>query len=118
MNNITKSIIGIMIIILAGIVLVYGTHDKGESSKPTVKIGVTLPLTGNIARLGQSTKNAIELAYANLPENTKYNYELVIEDDQFKPIVGASTASKLINVDKVSALISFGSPVGSAVSPI
>lgn len=114
-----KKYIGILVIIVVIIAVILGFRNSPSSlgSKPTVKIGITLPLTGDVARLGQSVKNSILLAQSDL-SITKYNYELVFEDDQFKPSTGVSTASKLINVDKVSALISFGSPVGNVVSPI
>lgn len=112
----------IAVIVAATAIVVWGivtmTGKKPTSAKPTIKIGATLPLTGDIAVLGQDNKNALLLAQAQLPKNTKYNYELIFEDDQFKPAMGASTANKLISIDKVSALISFGSPVGSVVSPI
>ena len=83
----------------------------------TVKIGVTLPLTGDVAMLGQNSKKAIEMAMEDITD-TKYNYEIVFEDDQFKPSVGVTTVNKLISVDKVSALLSFGSPVGNSVNPV
>jgi len=118
MNKTIKIVVGIVVLILAvwGISSLFAT--KGPETKQTIKIGVTLPLTGDVAMLGQSAKNAMLLAKSQLPQNTKYNYEFVFEDDQFKPSVGASTANKLISVDGVSALVSFGSPVGNVVSPI
>ncbi len=108
-----------LIIVIAAI---FGLSNMNSNSaqntvKPTIKIGVTLPLTGDIAMLGESTKQAIQLAVSEL-KNTKYNYELIIEDDGFKPAQAASTFSKLVNVDKVNALISFGSPVGVVVSDL
>ena len=114
-NKIVAAVIIVAVAVLGVLAL---SGQKSASAKPTIKIGVTLPLTGDVAMLGQSNKNAILLAQSQLPKNTKYNYELVFEDDQFKPAMGASTANKLISVDGVSALISFGSPVGNAVSPI
>ncbi len=68
--------------------------------------------------LGQSAKNAITLAQEGLPKNLKYNYKLIFEDDQFKPALGATVANKLIAIDKADVLVSFGSPVGSVISPI
>lgn len=73
---------------------------------------------GDEATLGESNRNAILLAASQLSSSTKYNYQLVFEDDQFNPALGATAVNKLISVDGVSALISFGSPVGNAVSPI
>jgi branched-chain amino acid transport system substrate-binding protein len=114
---------GVGIVVVIAIVVIAtmsSSHSAGTTgTKPTITIGVTLPLTGDIAMLGQSNKNAIEMAYQNLnATNLKYNYKLGFEDDQFKPSVGATTANKLISVDGANALISFGSPVGNVVSPI
>ena len=107
------------IVIVIGIVLVclvvlgvYAINSEGRpGTNPTIKIGVTLPLTGDEATLGESNRNAIHLAASKLPSSTKYNYQLIFEDDQFNPALGASAVNKLISIDGVSALISFGSPV-------
>ncbi|MEK7118644.1 MAG: ABC transporter substrate-binding protein [Patescibacteria group bacterium] len=113
-----KIVVGLVVLVL----VVWGISSRvsvtDPQTKPTIKIGVTLPLTGDVAMLGKSAKNALELSKSQLPPNTKYNYELVFEDDQFKPSLGATTAQKLISIDHVSALVSFGSPVGNVVSPI
>lgn len=118
MNKSSKIVIAIIAIMLIAVIAVSvnkKTTIAGE--KATVKIGVTLPLTGPVAMLGESVKNALILAKDQI-KDTKYNYELVFEDDAFNPKNAATTASKLINVDKVDAIISFGSPVGNTVSPI
>ncbi len=118
MNKTTKIVVGIVVLILAiwGITSLMST--SGPQTKPTIKIGVTLPLTGDVAMLGESAKDALLLAQSQIASTTKYNYQFVFEDDQFKPSVGATTANKLISLDNVSALLSFGSPVGNVVSPI
>lgn len=115
-----KKPLKISLILIVVIAIIFGlsnitSNSTQTSAKPTIKIGVTLPLTGDIAMLGESTKQAIQLAASEL-KNTKYNYELVFEDDGFKPGQAASTFSKLVNVNKVNALISFGSPVGVVIS--
>ncbi len=117
MNTKKIWIIGVIVICIA-IAVGFSLNSKSTSVKPTVVIGITLPLTGDVAILGESNRNAILLAESKLPQNLKYNYKLVFEDDQFKPALGATTANKLISIDKASALISFGSPVGNIVSPI
>ena len=122
MNKNIKIIAAIVILMIVALIISTQMTAKqdsvGSSSKPTIKIGVTLPLTGDVAMLGQSSKKALDLAHAKLSErkDLKYNYELVYEDDQFKPTVGVTTATKLTNIDKVSVLMSFGSPVGNVVS--
>jgi branched-chain amino acid transport system substrate-binding protein len=118
MNTVQKISIGIVVVIIAVWSVVSFPADTNNGTKPVIKIGVTLPLTGDVAMLGQNSKLALLLAQEQLSENKKYTYELVFEDDQFKPQLGATTANKLISIDGVSALLSFGSPVGNAVSPI
>ena len=113
-------VIGIIIVVtIIGTIGMKNSATPVSGNKQTITIGITLPLTGNIAMLGQSNKNAIEMAYEQLQaKNLKYNYKLVYEDDAFKPSQGATTARKLISIDGAHALISFGSPVGNTVSPI
>lgn len=116
----SKKNIGILVVVVlvVGIIVAVNSNKAVMPvGKQTVKIGVTLPLTGDVAMLGQDNKDAILLAKEQL-KDTKYNYELVFEDDQFKPAIGATTVNKLISIDNVSAIISFGSPVGNIVSPI
>ena len=105
------------VFLIGGFLMMRNEQQPTEGAKPIVKIGVTLPLTGGVAMLGESNKNALLLAKQQL-KNTKYDYEFVFEDDAFSPKQAASTANKLINIDQVDALISFGSPAGNAVSPI
>ncbi len=92
-------------------------NSSSSSSARVIKIGVTAPLTGDLAFLGEGFKNSLLLAQKE-HQKTKHTYELIFQDDTFNPTRGATAALKLINVDKVDALISFGSSVGNAVSPI
>lgn len=113
-----KIVIGLVVIVVVVIGAFFALKaPKTSQDKPTIVIGATLPLTGDVAMLGQNSKKSIELAIENL-DNTKYNYKVVFEDDAFKPQTSANTANKLISVNKVDVLLSFGSPVGNTVSPI
>ena len=115
-----KIILGIVVLvaIVVGLFVVINSEKNSQvSDEQTIKIGVSAPLTGDLAFLGESYKDGINLAIKDLPK-TKYKYEVIFEDDKFDPTTGASTASKLINSDNVDVLLSFGSPVGNAVSPI
>ena len=107
--------IGIAAVVLIAAISMF-SMPKGEG---TIKIGVSLPLSGNLAIIGEPMKAAIDLAVedANL-KTDKYNYEVIYEDDQFSPSKALSAVQKLINVDKVDFLITAGSPVGMAVGPI
>jgi branched-chain amino acid transport system substrate-binding protein len=82
-----------------------------------VKIGATLPLTGDVAFLGETSRNAMELALKEI-QGTKYKYELVFEDDKLDAKLASTTATKLISVDKVDAIISLSSGTGNVVTPL
>ncbi len=113
---------------LAGLVLFLGLVIFGVAlfcsgspvvpGKEVITIGTTLPLTGNLAFLGESYRDAINLALKDLPKSDKYTYKVVFEDDGFDPKKAVSAAQKLIDSDKADILFSFGSPAGNAVSPI
>ncbi|MCF8495899.1 MAG: ABC transporter substrate-binding protein [Alphaproteobacteria bacterium] len=86
--------------------------------KPVVKIGASVPLTGSNAHIGEGIKNALDLALASLPADTKYTYKIMMEDDGLEAKKAASAANKLISVDKADAVISVSSGTGNVVSPI
>lgn len=84
------------------------TQDTKQDTKPTVKIGISLPLSGNMAFMGNIAKEAVLMNFEKWKsQNTKYQYELIIEDDGFEPRKIATAGNKLINYDHVNALISF-----------
>lgn len=87
-----------------------------------IKIGAVSPLTGEAATFGLSTKNGMELAVAEwnaagglLGKQIK----LIVEDDKGDPAEGASVFSKLIEQDKVVAIVGgITSRVALAGAPI
>ena len=92
--------------------------DTPAPAKPVIKIGVSAALTGNNAHLGENIRNALILAQENLPQNTKFEYHLVFEDSALESKKAAISANKMINVDKVDALVSHSPAAGGAISPI
>jgi ABC-type branched-subunit amino acid transport system substrate-binding protein len=115
---------GLIIGSVVVIVLIIWGITSGVKNKPavsttgkTIKIGLVAPLTGGGAVFGNSFVNAIKLAEQDV-KDTKNTYQILIEDDGTNPAQSASAAQKLINVDKVDALISMTSGTGNAVKPI
>ncbi len=109
---------GLIILILVTIWLAFieGKPIK-QGDKPFVKIGVILPLTGNYAELAENAKAAIELALNDyIPKNI--NVEILYEDDGYNAAKVATAANKLINVDKVNAIVSWSAMAGNIVAPI
>lgn len=117
MKNI-KIISGLVVLVL--IVVLVGNFKKITSlqERSVIKIGVIAPLTGPASAFGQPLVKALELAVRDLPSDTKYSYEIVIEDDATNPAKSASAAQKLVQIDKVKAVISATSGTGNAVMPI
>jgi len=95
-------------------------------SEKGVKIGVSAPLSGDIAALGQSTRNAVLLAQEEINAKggikvggTMQKVTFIVEDDENKPEAAATVFQKLISQDKVSAIIgSQSSKCSNAGAPI
>lgn len=121
MSSTAKWVIAIIVVILviAGIWSYSSKPATPTGEKPTITLGISAPLSGNVAFLGVNFQKAINLAMSELSTSTnKYNYKVVFEDDQFNPSSAVTAVNKLISVDKVDALVTIGSPVGNAVNPI
>lgn len=94
-------------------------EDNAVSTKPIVKIGATLPLSGDAAEAGIVTREAMEMTLDNLRrKGLKYNYEVIYEDNQLNPQKVATTTNKLINMDKVDAVFSFWGLMGNVAADI
>lgn len=65
-------------------------------AKDTVKIAFIGPLTGGSCAIGLGGRNAAELAVKlkNADPAAKYQYELVVLDDECKPNIGVQVATK------------------------
>lgn len=74
----------------------------------TIKIGAIFPITGPIATFGISSANGVKMAFEEV--NAKggvlgQKIELILEDDQYKAEEVANAAKKLIERDKVVAIL-------------
>jgi branched-chain amino acid transport system substrate-binding protein len=91
-----------------------------------IRLGVSAPLTGDIAALGQSTKNAALMAEEEINASgglkvgkDVYKVKFLIEDDENKPESTATVFQKLISQDQVLAIIgSQSSKCSNAGAPI
>jgi branched-chain amino acid transport system substrate-binding protein len=97
-------VISLVLVVALGIVLVV-TQTKKEPGE--IKIGAILILTGPDAKAGQSAKKGVDLALyeINTEATGKNKLKIIFEDDQGEPLKATSALLKLINVDKVSAVI-------------
>jgi branched-chain amino acid transport system substrate-binding protein len=107
MNSVTRHFR--LLIIAAQLLTLVGCGPKAsESNKPSIKLGAVLPLSGDSAAWGEQGRWGIEYAVneANEKSGTGGNkIEVVYEDSQAVPRLGVTAATKLIDVDKVPAII-------------
>ncbi|MEN6364013.1 MAG: ABC transporter substrate-binding protein [Rectinema sp.] len=111
----------VVILAMAALVAVM-MASCGGGKAAEIKIGAVSPLTGEAATFGLSTKNGMELAVEEwnaagglLGKQIK----LIVEDDKGDPAEGAAVFSKLIEQDKVVAIVGgITSRVALAGAPI
>lgn len=82
-----------------------------------IRIGAILPLTGALGYLGEEEKKALELAVAHINKKDKI-VSIIFEDSKGKPAEAVTAANKLIDIDKVDALITATTAVSRAVLPV
>ena len=92
-------------------------QEQSANEKPIIKIGATLPLSGDSAEVGESARAGLVMVLDELNKgNLKYNYQLVFEDNQMNPQKVAITVNKMVNVDKVKAVLSFWNLMGNVAA--
>ncbi len=85
-----------------------GGTGTTTSSGDTIRIGVYGDTTGATSSFGVSTKNGIQLAFEEINAAGGVNgkkLEMIFEDDQGSPEKAKTVMSKLINQDKVVAVL-------------
>lgn len=103
-------IVGLVVLLI--LLTTYWNQDKQKGER--IKIGVVAPLQGGATVYGENLVKGMELAIKDLDKNI----ELIVEDDSGNPAKSASAAQKLINIDKVDAIVTITSGTGNAVAPV
>ena len=88
-----------------------GPSQPGPGNNGTIKIGYFGDLSGPTFNFGQSAKNGVLLAAAEINRAGGINgrkLDVVIEDDQGSPERAATVVNKLVHQDNVVALIAGG----------
>lgn len=97
-------------------------QPAGEETKEPIKIGFIGPLTGDVAPYGEGWRDGALLAVEEINTAGGINgrmLELVPEDGLCKPKDATNAAQKLIEIDKVQAIVGgFCSSETLAVAPI
>lgn len=95
---------------------------KPDATENQITIGAVLPLTGDAAQWGVAAQRGIQIAVdeTNAAGGVRGSkVQILFEDDQLQPKVGTEAMQKLVNVNKVPAVIgSISSSVTLAIAPI
>ena len=89
-----------------------------EAESERYRIAAIIPLSGQVASLGNYVKKGIDLGLENLPVEQRSKIELVYEDDQFNPLQSISAYRKLQSSSQVDAVFTVGSPPANGLGPI
>lgn len=115
-----KRFVSIFVVIVL-VVIFFGFGCTKKEFKE-INIGAILPLTGDAAKYGEASKNAIDLFIEEL--NAKDGIQgkkikIIYEDDQANPKLGVSAFQKLVTTNKITAIIGpLPSSVTLAVAPL
>jgi len=101
-----------LIVVLALLVAVFTFSFPAVSKAKTIAIGLDIPLTGDIPKVGESSKYAAQMwledvkaAGGIMVGGKKYDVELDIEDNESKADSAVKVAMKMITQDDVLAII-------------
>ncbi len=81
---------------------------SGNTAGDTIKVGAIVSLSGTYAALGQPEKNTLEMEVKKINDAGGVNgkqIELIVEDDGTDDAKAVAAASKLIDQDKVVAIV-------------
>lgn len=95
-------------------VIALGLGSSPASAKEKVKVGFIGPLSGGTSSNGLGGRNSADLAVRlrNADPKAKYEYELLVQDDECKPNIGIQAATKFgANKDVIAAATHYCSAV-------
>jgi len=119
MNKKLLMIIGIIAAVAAALFALRPAYMSADP-RPVVRIGVILPLTGDMAFMGQSIRRGINMAIDDINKNPekKFVYRAVFDDNQHQPKQTISIASRMIARGKITAMVTMFSASAYATAPL
>ena len=108
----------IALIILIALILVFNNKKQTTSDKPIVKLGVILPLSGDLAETGKDAQDGVMFAYNKRKDKLENKYDFIFEDFKYESKTAALVFNKLATVDKVNAVMSIWSVAAGPIAPL
>jgi branched-chain amino acid transport system substrate-binding protein len=87
------------------------------AAQETIKVGMSGPFSGGLSLLGQSVRDGVEVAFAEINEQggvAGRKLQFIAEDDGYEPMRTIASARKLVEQDKVVALLAVTGTAPSA----
>jgi branched-chain amino acid transport system substrate-binding protein len=102
-------------ILAAGAVIVMATLPA--MAEEPLKVGMSGPFSGGLSLLGQSVRDGVEVAFAEINEQGGVGgrkLQFIAEDDGYEPMRTIASARKLVEQDKVIVLLAVTGTAPSA----
>jgi branched-chain amino acid transport system substrate-binding protein len=94
------------------VILAVSLNAWSRSRTPVIKVGLNVPITGDIPKVGEGSKFAAQLWLEDINKagglevgGKKYPVELVIEDNESKAESAVKAQTKMITEDEVIAIV-------------
>jgi branched-chain amino acid transport system substrate-binding protein len=99
-------------------VALFSAVGVSAEEKDPYDVVAILPLSGQVASLGNYVKNGIDLAIEQLPERERSLIRVHYEDDQFAAEKTLSAYRKSLQTGRLDAVFVLGSTPGNALAPV
>lgn len=104
--------LSLFLVPVLAVMLAFSVNAWSRSRTPTIKIGLNVPITGDIPKVGEGSKFAAQLWLEEINKagglevgGKKYPVELVIEDNESKAESAVKAQTKMITEDEVVAIV-------------
>ncbi|MEF8727915.1 MAG: ABC transporter substrate-binding protein [Accumulibacter sp.] len=113
-----NNLLWLVVIVVSAVIAVMLLPKKGAAGP--VKLGVLMPLSGPVSESGNKCLRGVQLAVQEFSQqHPDHALTLIVEDSKAQPATGLSAVEKLVNVDKVPAIIGdLTSSVSMSVAPV
>lgn len=98
------------------VTLIFLVCSSVFADRPSAKIGMLLPLSGQYASIGLDCQQAVEIAKLEIDPNL--NLEFIYADSKAEAAQAVVEFKKLIDIDKIIAGFVFRGPPGMAINPL
>lgn len=109
--------VSLLLLVIISFLGFYQHYNSSYDQSGPIKIGVILPLTSSAANYGEQVKGGIDIALKDVNKDGP-KIEIVYEDNQFDPKLGLSAYEKLVKLQGIKYLITFGGNVCPYINPL